>query len=327
MICRHGRMRLAGLVAAMVGLAALAIAGQDAVGEARLREDNRREALQRVPEILVALGALPGARVADVGAGDGFFSVRLARAVGPGGHVIAEDVDSEALDRLRARLADAALTNVEVVRGTLDDPQLPDGALDAILIVDAYHEMEDFAAMLEHVRHALKPEGRLVLVEPFDPRLLGESRQRQTKSHALSPSYAEQELRAAGFFVTALRDPFVSDEREEQWLMVAQPGRSRGAGRQSAGPSHPEPNGSNADAVTPDQPGTEVELASAELRVSEQQLVALLQAGTVVMLDIRGPDAYETGHIPGARLTPLLDLPDHLAELRRQARPFVAYCT
>ncbi len=308
---RHGQMRLAGMVVASVGLVALATAGQDAVRDARLRDDNRREALQRVPEILVALGAFPGARVADVGAGDGFFSVRLGRAVGPGGHVIAEDVDGEALDRLRARLADAALTNVEVVQGTVDDPKLPDGALDAILIVDAYHEMENFAAMLEHVRHALKPGGRLVLVEPFDPRLRGESRQRQTKSHSLSPSYAEQELRAAGFFVTALRDPFVGDEREEQWLMVAQPGGYGGA----------------ASAVTPDHPGTEAELASPELRVSEQQLVALLQAGPVVVLDVRGPDAYETGHIPGARLTPLPDLPDHLAELRREAGSFVAYCT
>lgn len=217
---------VASFLLVLLAVSALVAAGQD-VRSARIRENDKRESWQRVPDILVALGVVPGARVADVGAGDGFFTVRLARAVGPGGRVVAVDISREALDRLRARLEEDLLTNVDVVQGEVADPHLPVDSLDAVLIVNAYHEMDRFEAMLDHLRRALKPGGRLVLVEPLDPKLRGESRASQTKAHSLDAGSAERELRAAGFEVIGLRDPFVRREQSEEWLMIAQRGPGR----------------------------------------------------------------------------------------------------
>jgi ubiquinone/menaquinone biosynthesis C-methylase UbiE len=211
-------------VLALLTMAAPAVAQPDAVRTARIRESNARDGWQRVPDILVALNVAPGAHVADVGAGDGFFTVRLARAVGPTGRVTAVDISREALDRLRARVSDDQLDNVDVVQGEASDPHLPAASLDGVLIVNAYHEMEDFGQMLVHLRRALKPGGRLVLVEPLDPRLRGDPRDRQTKQHSLEAGYADRELRAAGFDVIGLRDPLVRRGQREEWLMVAERG-------------------------------------------------------------------------------------------------------
>jgi ubiquinone/menaquinone biosynthesis C-methylase UbiE len=322
---RHRQIHLIVLAAVLAGTAPPALARQDDVRQARVRAENRRAAAQRTAEIVVALGAVLGARVADVGAGDGFFTVRLARAVGPQGRVIAEDIDRKALDRLRSRVAEELLTNVDVVQGEPDDPRLPDATLDAVLIVNAYHEMGSFRSILERVKRALKPEGRLVLVEPFDPKLRGETRAKQTKAHSLAPTFAEEELRVAGFEVTALRDPFVRGGSEEQWLIVAQPETAAGA---TAPPRAPGPAAvSTGEPSGADAAASEAALASPELRTSQEEFAALVGTHAVLILDVRDADAYEAGHIPGARLIPLSDLADHLDALLRETRPIVAYCT
>lgn len=318
------------LAAALFGAAPPALAPQDEARQSRLRNENRREARQRTAEILVALGAVPGARIADVGAGDGFFTVRLARAVGPEGRVIAEDIDRVALDRLRARVAEELLTNVDVVLGEPDDPRLPDASLDAVLIVNAYHEMGSYHSILQRARRALKPDGRLVLVEPFDPKLRGETRDKQTKAHALAPAFALEELRVAGFDVTALRDPFVRAGREEQWLIVAQPEPVAGAiaAPPAPGPAAPGPAApSGSELSGGDAEASDAALASPKLRISQEELAALVRKEAVLVLDVREAEAYEAGHIPGARLVPLGDLSTHLEALLREARPIVAYCT
>ncbi len=315
--------RAASCVLAIVALATVLAARQDPVQTARIRESNAREGWQRVPEILVALDALPGAVVADVGAGDGFFTVRLARAVGPNGRVIAEDVSHEALERLRARVAEELLANVEVVQGEAADPHLPPGALDAVLIVNAYHEMEQFPAMLDHIRKALKPGGRLVLVEPLAPKLRGESRAAQTRAHSLDAGFADRELRAAGFDVIGLRDPFIRRDREEHWLMVA----VRGAEGPKAGGNLPASAGPGPGADSPLTTGTDAEIAAPELRITVDQLKVLLAAGRVIVLDVRDADSYLAGHLPGAVLTPLPDLADRLSELRSESTPVVTYCS
>src|SRR5512140_3833536 len=116
-----------GLCGILLGLVLVAMpkpvaAQPDMVQRARVRENNARDGWQRVPDILVALNVVPGARVADVGAGAGFFTVRLARAVGPKGRVIAEDIDANALAKLRVRVAEELLDNIEVVQGEPADP-------------------------------------------------------------------------------------------------------------------------------------------------------------------------------------------------------------
>ena len=311
----------ASCVLALLALSTLAAARQDPVQTARIRENNAREGWQRVPDILVALNVIPGAHVADVGAGDGFFTVRLARAVGPNGRVIAVDISREALERLRSRLVDDVLTNVDVVQGEVADPHLPTDSLDGVLIVNAYHEMDQFASMLDHLRRALKPGGRLVLVEPLDPRLRGKSRAKQTNDHSLDAGFADRELRAAGFDVIGLRDPFIRRGQTEQWLMVAERGLDAQMARaDAAATGNPAPD-------SPTEAVTDAELAAPELRISPAQFKTLLKTGHVLVLDVRDADSYVAGHLPGAVLMPLGDLADRLPELRHENRQVVTYCS
>ncbi|MGE0703437.1 MAG: class I SAM-dependent methyltransferase [Vicinamibacterales bacterium] len=122
-----------------------------------------RDAWQRPDQIMDALGIADGAIVADLGAGGGWFTLRLARRVGPNGIVYAEDVQPQMIEAIGDRVRREGLTNVRTVLGTTEDPRLPQ-PVDAALIVDAYHEMEDPVTMLRNVASALRPGGRLGIV-------------------------------------------------------------------------------------------------------------------------------------------------------------------
>jgi ubiquinone/menaquinone biosynthesis C-methylase UbiE len=124
-----------------------------------------REQEEQPEAMLDALKIAPGATVADVGAGVGYTSLKLARRVGPTGRVYATDVQPEMLRMLADNARDAGIKNVKPVRCTSSDPKLPESQLDLILMVDVYHECSDPEATLQGLRKALKPGGRLVLVE------------------------------------------------------------------------------------------------------------------------------------------------------------------
>ncbi len=124
-----------------------------------------REKTEQPDKVLDALQIPQGATVADVGAGTGYFTWRLAQRVGPKGKVIAEDVQQEMLDMLAANLKQRNLHNVELVLGGMRDPRLPEGRLDLALLVDVYHEFSEPEEMAAAIRRALKPDGRLALVE------------------------------------------------------------------------------------------------------------------------------------------------------------------
>jgi ubiquinone/menaquinone biosynthesis C-methylase UbiE len=118
------------------------------------------------PEAMLSALKIPsGATVADVGAGAGYTTMRLARKVGPKGTVYATDVQPEMLRMLRDNARAARLTNIKPVRCTQTETGLPDSAIDLVLMVDVYHECSDPEATLKGLRAALKPRGRLVLVE------------------------------------------------------------------------------------------------------------------------------------------------------------------
>jgi ubiquinone/menaquinone biosynthesis C-methylase UbiE len=121
--------------------------------------------------------------VADVGAGDGFFTVRLAWLLGSAGRVYAVDIDEKTLSGLGERVRAAPFDKVELVLGQADDPKLPVATLDAVLIVNSYHEMPEHQRMLERIHEALKPEGRPVLVEPFSAGRRALPREEQEKKH------------------------------------------------------------------------------------------------------------------------------------------------
>jgi predicted methyltransferase len=129
-----------------------------------LLEGPDREAWQKPDEIMDALGIADGASVADIGPGAGWFTIRLARRVGPNGRVYATDVQPQMLEAVRRRVAREGLLNVETRLGSDSDPMLPLRTLDAALVVDTYPEVEDRVTFLRNLAAALKPGGRIGIV-------------------------------------------------------------------------------------------------------------------------------------------------------------------
>jgi SAM-dependent methyltransferase len=124
-----------------------------------------REAEEHPDEALKAIGIAKGNTIADIGSGSGFMTLRLAKLAGPTGKVYGVDIQPRMLELLRENLRKQNITNVEPVLGAIDDPKLPAGVLDLVLLVDVYHEFSEPQKMLRHIRDALKPDGRLVLLE------------------------------------------------------------------------------------------------------------------------------------------------------------------
>jgi SAM-dependent methyltransferase len=124
-----------------------------------------REREEQPAKLLDALKLQAGDVVADLGAGSGYFTFRLAERVGPKGKVLAVDIQPEMLDLIRQRMKERAVTNVEPILGTRTDPRLPAGSVDLILMVDVYHEFSHPWEMTRAMVKALKPGGRLVFVE------------------------------------------------------------------------------------------------------------------------------------------------------------------
>jgi len=128
-----------------------------------IRPERLRE--EEPDRMLAALDIKKGSVVADVGAGVGYHAWRLAEIVGPTGRVIAEDIQEDMIQLLRRNIEDRKLRNVEILLGTPTDPKLPLRSLDLVLMVDVYHEFSEPVTMMKHIQNALKPEGRVVLVE------------------------------------------------------------------------------------------------------------------------------------------------------------------
>jgi len=159
-------------------------------------ERSEREVEEMPETALDAIGVRPGMVVADVGAGVGYFSVRLAKRVGPNGKVYANDVQPEMLTLLKERAGKAGVDAIiEPVLGTESDPKLPKAAMDLVLLVDVYHEFSQPQAMLRRIRESLKPDGRLVLLEyrKEDPRIP------IRPEHKMSVQEAKTEVSAEGF--------------------------------------------------------------------------------------------------------------------------------
>src|SRR6516162_1994210 len=140
-------------------------AGVMGVGGADWLVRPEREAEEQPDAALDAIGISAGSTVADIGAGAGYMTWRMAERVGPSGKVYANDIQAKMLDLLRRNMAARKLTNVTTVLGAADDPKLPRGAIDLVLLVDVYHEFSEPQRMLQHIRESLRADGRLVLVE------------------------------------------------------------------------------------------------------------------------------------------------------------------
>jgi ubiquinone/menaquinone biosynthesis C-methylase UbiE len=151
---------------------------------------------EEAPDIALNVLKIPkGASVADIGAGSGFITERLSARVGPTGRVFANDLQPQMLQILGRRLALRNITNVTLVQGTADDPKLDPASVDLEIMVDVYHELSQPQAMLRRLRAALKPGGRLVLLEyrKEDPTIPIKF------EHKMSVAEAKMELEAEGF--------------------------------------------------------------------------------------------------------------------------------
>ena len=126
---------------------------------------DRREREERCSLMMTNLGLKQGMTVCDMGCGNGFYSLKMAKAIGPEGKVLCVDIQPEMLKFLRQRAARARIKNIEPILGTLWDPKLPAGKVDLILLVDVYHEFSHPEHMLAAMRKSLAPNGRIALVE------------------------------------------------------------------------------------------------------------------------------------------------------------------
>jgi ubiquinone/menaquinone biosynthesis C-methylase UbiE len=161
--------------------------------------DPKRAAWQRPAAVIDALGVRRGQVVAEIGSGPGYFTLRLARAVGPSGRVYAVDAEPAMLGVLRDRLRRAGLRNVTPVLGLDADPLLPSNACHLAVIVNAYHHFRNGPAVLRRLARALTPGGRVVNIDwatretPVGPPI----------EHRITPETFCRDARRAGFAVTA----------------------------------------------------------------------------------------------------------------------------
>jgi SAM-dependent methyltransferase len=174
------------------------IAGVMGFGGADWLERPEREKEENPEGALDAMAIKPGMVVADIGAGTGYFSLRLARRVGPEGRVYANDLQPQMLTRLRENATKARVGNIETVVGEVADPKLPAGRMDLVLLVDVYHEFSEPQRMLQKIRETLKPDGRLVLLEyrKEDPAVP------IREEHKMSVVEVRRELEAEGFVLS-----------------------------------------------------------------------------------------------------------------------------
>ncbi len=183
-----------------------------------------RDKWQKVPEILEAMALRPGQTIADIGSHQGYMTLKFSNKVGNTGKVYAVDVSRNQLRVLDELIEDQKITNVETVLGDYDDPKLPEASLDIAFIMDAYHEMDDYEDILQHVRKALKPGGKLVIMEPIGDDRRGWSRSRQEGKHEIDMKYVIADLEEAGFKVLRQEDPFIDrtkKKHDKMWLLIA----------------------------------------------------------------------------------------------------------
>lgn len=181
----------------------------------------QRDKWQRAEELIGLLRIDEGSRVADVGSHEGYMTFKLARHVGKKGTVYAVDLDQSKLDKLRKRADEHQLRQIRTIKGQQTNPQLPPNILDAVLILDTYHEMDKPAEILQHIKAALKKGGRLLICEPIADARKELSRSEQKKKHELALRFAVEDLKKAGFTIVHQRDHFVDRTKEKgDWMWV-----------------------------------------------------------------------------------------------------------
>lgn len=184
-----------------------------------------RDKWMKTATLLQLANLSQGDRVADIGCHEGYLAMHLSQRVGEDGRVYAVDVRSDRLETLRTNANERDLKNIITILGDFDDPKLPKDELDAVFIIDTYHEMDSHEKILRHVKSALKSGGRLMLLEKLKKRVEGKSRQEQVNAHSLGPEYVRRELQQAGFtIVSEITDhgPWEREPLKQMWVILAE---------------------------------------------------------------------------------------------------------
>lgn len=162
-----------------------------AVGDTAFTE-TERDSVNEAKSVMDLAAIRAGMTVADIGAGEGYYTTRLAERVGPKGRVLAQDIDKAALERLGQRVERERLDNVSIKAGEPDDPRLPNASFDRIFLVHMYHEVSEPYAFLWRLRPGLRPGGKVIVVDVDRP----------TDQHGIPPSLLFCEFGAVGFRLT-----------------------------------------------------------------------------------------------------------------------------
>ena len=159
-------------------------------------DEASRDRAGEAANVIRLLGLGPGQTVADIGAGSGYYTVRVAPVVGPKGHVIAQDVTQRYLDDLKQRVRKAGLTNVRFVLGAPGDPRLQPNSVDVALLIHMYHEIAQPYALLDRLRASLKPGGRIAIVDLDRP----------SEQHGMPKATLVCEVRSVGYDLVSITD-------------------------------------------------------------------------------------------------------------------------
>jgi predicted methyltransferase len=187
--------------------------------------DAMRDTWQRPAEVMDAMGATVGSAVADIGASQGYFTFHLARRVGLQGKVYATELHEQErhLNFIRACAKQEGLSQIETIIGADDDPHLPKAALDAILLVDTYHAMHQYNAMLKGMYRALKPGGKLIIIDQL-PSKPGKERETHSRRHEMPEEWVRKDTARNGFrFVGKHGDILAAESRPRYFLVFEKP--------------------------------------------------------------------------------------------------------
>lgn len=158
--------------------------------------ETARDKVDEARKVMDFAAIEPGMTVADIGAGEGYYTVRLAQRVGKDGRVLAQDIDEEALSRLGQRVEKERLDNVSIKLGGIDDPRLPERSFDRVFMVHMYHEVTEPYAFLWRLWPSLKPGGKAIVVDVDRP----------TDQHGIAPFLLKCEFERVGFELETFRD-------------------------------------------------------------------------------------------------------------------------
>ena len=182
------------------------------------RVESERDQWQRSSEVIEALRLNKGSVVADIGSGAGYFALRLSPAVGTSGSVLAVDIRRLPLIFLWIRAVSRNQHNVHIRVGDPDDPHLPTGIVDAVLIANTYHEFANTGLMLDHTLTSLRLDGRLVVLDRSQTAF--SSGEEKGTHHELSPDVVDAQLRQKGFEILERQDRFIVRPGGERWWII-----------------------------------------------------------------------------------------------------------